>query len=135
MQRHLFVYGTLMTSAGAARTGKAMRARLQREAESLGPATTAGQLYDLGRYPGLVALPQAADLVHGEVFRLIDPAGAFRWLDAYEDVTPGDPDSEYERVLRAARLASGDDLEAWVYLYRGDLTGGRRVADGRWQPT
>jgi len=123
-----------MTSAEGAGLGRTLRARLQREAESLGAATMAGRLYDLGRYPGLVEPAQAGDRVHGEVFRLADPADAFVWLDAYEGVTPDDPAREYERAVRMARLASGGEIEAWVYLYRGDLTHARHVTDGRWRP-
>ena len=134
MEPHLFVYGTLMSSAESARLGRDMRARLQREAVSLGEATMPGRLYDLERYPGLVASPNAGDVVHGEVFRLSDPAGAFTWLDAYEDVRPNDPASEYERVVRTVRLASGDAIDAWVYVYRGDVARAWHVTDGRWRP-
>jgi gamma-glutamylcyclotransferase (GGCT)/AIG2-like uncharacterized protein YtfP len=101
---------------------------------SLGGATIAGRLYDLGHYPGLAISPGSDELVHGEVFRLSDPASAFTWLDAYEDVKPGDPASEYERVVRTAQLVSGDEIEAWVYVYRGNVARARRVAGGRWQP-
>jgi gamma-glutamylcyclotransferase (GGCT)/AIG2-like uncharacterized protein YtfP len=134
LEPHLFVYGTLMTAAAGAGLGGDMRARLQREAESLGEATMAGRLYDLGRYPGLVEAAGADELVHGEVFRLADPASVFIWLDAYEDVRPDEPASEYARVVRTARLMSGGEVEAWVYLYRGDIARARHVPDGRWRP-
>jgi len=135
LQRHLFVYGTLMTAAASAPLGKTMRARLRREAASLGAATMPGRLHDLGRYPGLVESPDPAERVHGEVFRLADPASTLAWLDAYEGARPGDPASEYERALRTARLAfGGDDVTAWVYLYRGDLARAPHLIDGRWQP-
>ena len=47
---------------------------------------------------------------------------------------PGDHDqSEYERVERPVRLASGEELTAWVYLYRKDVRGlPSRSPDGRW---
>jgi gamma-glutamylcyclotransferase (GGCT)/AIG2-like uncharacterized protein YtfP len=48
MEPHLFVYGTLMSTASGA-FGKAMRERLQREAQLVGPAAIQGRLYDLGR--------------------------------------------------------------------------------------
>jgi gamma-glutamylcyclotransferase (GGCT)/AIG2-like uncharacterized protein YtfP len=134
LEPHLFVYGTLMSAAEGVRLGQDMRARLQREAASLGEATMPGRLYDLGRYPGLVASPDAGDAVHGEVFRLSDPANAFTWLDAYENVRPNDPASEYERVVRTVRLATGDEIDAWVYVYRGDVARARHVTDGRWRP-
>jgi gamma-glutamylcyclotransferase (GGCT)/AIG2-like uncharacterized protein YtfP len=131
LEPHLFVYGTLMTAAASARIGKAIRARLHKEAVSLGSATMPGRLYDLGRYPGMVMAAAADEVVHGEVFRLDDPADALAWLDAYEGVKPNERTNEYERAVRIARLASGVDVAAWVYLYRGELV--RHLPEGRWQ--
>lgn len=132
MHKHLFVYGTLMTSAGGAKLGKAQRARLQREATSLGDATINGRLYDLKRYPALVA--SANDIAHGEVFRLANPMSSFLWLDTYEGVVPGRETNEYERVVQPVRLASGEEVSAWVYLYLAEVPLKSHIADGRWQP-
>ena len=134
MSEHLFVYGTLMSRAVGARLGKAQRARLQREATNLGAATIEGRLYDLGRYPALSPPAVAGELVHGEVFRLANPTASFKWLDIYENFAPADTDREYDRVVRSVRLATGEDIDAWVYLYRGQLVEAKRVADGRWLP-
>lgn len=133
MEQHLFVYGTLMTAAHVP-LGRSLRTRLQREAESLGAATMPGRLYDLGRYPGMVVPGLAGELVHGEVLRLSEPARALPWLDAYEGVRPDDTASEYERRVLPAILTSGEEIAAWAYLYRGDLTRARHLPDGRWQP-
>ncbi len=132
MHNHLFVYGTLMTSADGARIGKAQRARLQREGTSLGDAAINGRLYDLGRYPALVA--SASETAHGEVFRLANPLSSFVWLDKYEGVVPGRDTSEYERVVRPVRLASGEEISAWVYLHLAEVPEKAHIADGRWQP-
>jgi gamma-glutamylcyclotransferase (GGCT)/AIG2-like uncharacterized protein YtfP len=130
---HLFVYGTLM-SAATGPLGRAERQRLQRQGESLGPATMTGRLYDLGRYPGLVAGDDAGHIVHGEVYALRDPAASLRWLDAYEGTAPGDHDtSEYRRSTRQVRLADGAELTAWVYLYARDPANARLLSDGRWR--
>jgi gamma-glutamylcyclotransferase (GGCT)/AIG2-like uncharacterized protein YtfP len=129
---HLFVYGTLM-SAATGPLGRAERRRLQRQGESLGPATTTGRLYDLGRYPGLVASEDADHIVHGEVYALHDPAASLRWLDAYEGIVPGDRNSnDYRRSTRQVRLADGAELTAWVYLYARDPAQARLLSDGRW---
>jgi gamma-glutamylcyclotransferase (GGCT)/AIG2-like uncharacterized protein YtfP len=124
----LFVYGTLMAAAG-----HRMGARLARESRLLGPATIQGRLYDLGRYPGLVPSEDAGDAVHGEVVVLADPAASLRWLDAYEGIAPGrEEQSEYERVERPVRLATGAAVIAWAYVYRSAVSAGRRVPGGRW---
>lgn len=128
MNPHLFVYGTLMSHTGTEKSRALMA-----EADSLGAATIPGVLYRISWYPGLVEA--AGSTVHGEVFRLRDPARSLVWLDAYEGIVPGDAAgnrNEYERVERAVRLGSGTELAAWVYLYRADVTGCAPVADGRW---
>lgn len=130
--RHLFVYGTLM-SAAIGKLGRAQRERLRREGEALGPATTAGGLYDLGRYPALAAGDDPADVVHGEVYALRDPVKSLRWLDAYEGIVPGDHASnEYQRLTRPVRLADGTEITAWVYLYTRDPSRHQPLPGGRW---
>jgi gamma-glutamylcyclotransferase (GGCT)/AIG2-like uncharacterized protein YtfP len=132
MHKYLFVYGTLMTAAEGARIGKVQRARLQRDGTSLGDATINGRLYDLKRYPALVA--SANEIVHGEVFRLANPSSSFVWLDKYEDVVLGRASNEYERVVRPVWLASGEEISAWVYLYLAEVPNKAHIAGGRWQP-
>jgi len=131
--RHLFIYGTLMSSATGA-LGKAQRERLTRESRSLGAATMTGaRLYDLGRYPGLVESGAASDIVHGEVVLLANPARTFLWLDTYEEVVPSDPTaSEYARMERTVRLQRGGELKAWVYVFLKDVARRRAIAGGRW---
>jgi gamma-glutamylcyclotransferase (GGCT)/AIG2-like uncharacterized protein YtfP len=132
MESHLFVYGTLMSTATGA-LGIGMRERLQREALLLGPAATQGRLYDLGRYPALVDSDNPADLVHGEVFELQEPSKSFAWLDKYEGIVPGQHGhNEYQRVERPVRLARGEEITAWVYLYRKSVVRAPRIAAGRW---
>jgi gamma-glutamylcyclotransferase (GGCT)/AIG2-like uncharacterized protein YtfP len=132
MRPYLFVYGTLMSTARSA-LGRVMRKRLQREARLLGPASTQGRLYDLGRYPALVDSEDPADLVHGEVFTLREPSKSFAWLDRYEGIVPGNHGhNEYQRVERPVRLADGQEISAWVYLYRKSVGGAPHIAAGRW---
>lgn len=129
---YLFVYGTLMTRAGG-RLGADMRARLHLEGTSLGAATTVGRLVDLGDYPGLVAGAGLRDAVHGELFMLDRPDDVLAWLDAYEGVSGVlNPDDEYARVRAPVRRASGEEVTAWVYCYRGDTSRARTIASGRW---
>jgi gamma-glutamylcyclotransferase (GGCT)/AIG2-like uncharacterized protein YtfP len=117
---YLFVYGTLMSRARGA-LGASQRARLGRDGTSLGAATIAG------------APPAGNDVVHGELFRLDRPDGIISWLDSYEGI-PAEPtpNDEYARVLVSARLASGEDVAAWVYRYRGKTSGFPAIASGRW---
>ena len=128
MNPHLFVYGTLLSAAGHPNG-----ARLRHEARLIGEASMPGRLYRIGHYPGLVEGRDPHARVYGEAYALSDPANALKWLDAYEGITLGKEDqSEYERVERPVRLASGEPVTAWVYLYRKDVAPFRLIADGRW---
>ncbi len=125
---HLFVYGSLMS-----RSGHAMGERLRREARLICEATIGGQLYRISWYPGLVESHDAGEQVHGEVYALQAPARALAWLDAYEGLTPGNADAgDYARVERPVRLATGEEISAWVYLYRKDASKLSRIPQGRW---
>jgi gamma-glutamylcyclotransferase (GGCT)/AIG2-like uncharacterized protein YtfP len=128
MNPNLFVYGSLMSGAG-----HPMGERLRRQARLLGKATLQGRLYKISWYPGAVDGAEAAQLVHGELYALAEPSRALAWLDRYEGIAPGQTRSaEYERVERPVRLAGGEEISAWVYLYRGDVAGLSAVPDGRW---
>ena len=128
MNPHLFVYGSLISSAG-----HAMGERLRREARLVGEATIQGRLHRISWYPGAVASRDPGERVHGEVYALAQPSRALAWLDRYEGIAPGETRSAtYERVQRPVRLASGEEIAAWVYLYLAAVAGLPVVPDGRW---
>ena len=130
--RYLFVYGTLMSGAKSA-LGSEERDRLQRESDSLGPASIAhARLYDLGSYPGAAAIGSVDDLVHGEAVLLSDPDATLAWIDAYEGVVPGNEDQEYNRVVLQTRLAGGETFDAWVYLLARVPQRAGFIESGRW---
>jgi gamma-glutamylcyclotransferase (GGCT)/AIG2-like uncharacterized protein YtfP len=130
MNPNLFVYGTLLSTAGHP-NGE----RLQREARLLGAASLEGQLFDLGRYPGLVEDAASVGRVHGEVYALTAPATSLAWLDAYEGIVPGDQaQNAYARVERLARLDSGEDIPVWVYVYLKPVAAAHLIRGGRWGP-
>jgi gamma-glutamylcyclotransferase (GGCT)/AIG2-like uncharacterized protein YtfP len=128
MNPYLFVYGTLLSTAGHPKG-----ARLQREARLIGAASIPGQLYRIKHYPGLVEATDPDELVHGEVYALNNPATALAWLDAYEGIRTEALDrNEYQRIERPVRLASGEQLTVWIYLYRKDVAPHRLIPGGRW---
>ena len=127
MNANLFVYGTLMSTAG-----HRMGAKLAREAKLIGPASMQGLLYRIACYPGMTDTANAQARVHGEVYALADPVASLAWLDAYEGLTGNSPNAEYRRVERVARLAATGEVTAWVYLYQGDPAKVRLIANGRW---
>lgn len=134
---YLFVYGSLRpgfrqihTIPGAA----AIRRTLRLRAKYLGPATVAGQLLDLGRYPGWQpGTTISSDRVAGDLYQLRDQT-LINHVDAYEGCAPGDPlPHEYRRVQTTAILTCtgymtditlGREFTTWIYEY---LSSARRV--------
>jgi gamma-glutamylcyclotransferase (GGCT)/AIG2-like uncharacterized protein YtfP len=132
--QRLFVYGTLLSTA-AGDYGKGARLRLISEAfPRRFPATTAGRLYELGQYPGLVASSAAPDIVHGQLLLLSDPAATLPWLDEYEMISSAPhAGNEYVRQLRDVSIIGGQTVSAWSYLYLKSVVGLPRIPSGRWQ--
>jgi len=114
-------YGTLMRSFG------------RQEALGVADALTyvsdcrfAGELYDLGRFPGAVPGPGT---VYGELFRLEDPAAQAQ-LDRYEAYDP-DRTAASLFVRRRVSLAKPEET-AWIYWYNDDPEDAPRVPSGDW---
>ena len=132
MNSHLFVYGSLMTALA-----HPMGARLRAEATLVGPATIAGRLYRVSWYPGLRPAVTPTDIVHGELYRLSDPAMTLVWLDEYEGITRGAisvtlPD-EYQRAEAPITCSDGTGLTAWVYVHQRPIDAAALIPDGRWR--
>ncbi len=126
--RHVFVYGTLRAgevndiSRAAERHGIAAP-------QLLGAAALAGRLYDLGRYPGMIATDDGPDLVWGDVYAIDERLVPV--LDEIEQVYPGDDG------LFAAREASvqlgGRHYPCLFYpVAERAVAGTPRIASGDW---
>jgi gamma-glutamylcyclotransferase (GGCT)/AIG2-like uncharacterized protein YtfP len=125
----LFVYGTLMRGFD-----HPMARLLEQNAEFLGEAQCAGQLYLVRHYPGLVDSDDPTDHVFGQLFRLPRPRELLAKLDDYEGCGEGAaPPHEFIREVRPVTNADGTEREAFVYLYNWSLTGLPRIADGRFE--
>jgi len=107
----LFVYGTLRSEFE-----NEYACLLRSQGEFVGRATVRGAIYRVEFYPAY--RPEPAGEVHGEVYRLRDPAATFAVLDEYE----GD---DFERVRVETTLG-----EAWIYRYRHELPAAARLASG-----
>jgi len=127
MNPNLFVYGTLMSTAG-----HPMGAKLARESRLIGPASIRGRLYRVAWYPAAVDSPNAEERVYGELYALANPVASLTWLDRYEGLSGGLQASEYVRVERIARPLGTAEIAAWVYLYQAVPDSLKRIADGRW---
>ena len=122
MPQYLFAYGTLQPGWAPA----AVRPDVDR-LTLIGPATTAGTLYDLGDYPGAVF--GTGGTIHGRVYELPDDPAVLLRFDRYEGV----PDL-YIRLDVRVKLADGRVLTCWAYHYNQDLTGHRPIPSGVYVP-
>ena len=123
----LFVYGTLMRGFD-----HPMAKLLAANADFLGTAQCRGRLYLVKHYPGLVTSDVAADIVHGELFRLREREAMLREFDMYEACGEGFPQpTEYIRQMLPVTLADGRVSEAWTYIYNWPVKELPRIASGR----
>jgi gamma-glutamylcyclotransferase (GGCT)/AIG2-like uncharacterized protein YtfP len=88
--------------------------------ELLGRGQVRGRLVDLGSYPG--AVPDAVGAVHGEVYRVVDPA-LWAALDSAEG-------PQYHRRGVTVRSEDGRELAACIYWYVGPLDRGVPIPGG-----
>jgi gamma-glutamylcyclotransferase (GGCT)/AIG2-like uncharacterized protein YtfP len=134
--RLLFTYGTLMLTTGIA----AVDAATRDAGESLGRGYIFGRLFDLGEYPGAVAMAEAgihaafedAPKVWGRLIRLKDPAAFYRVIDAYEGFDPAKAaESEFVRVETTAYLpGTGKRFLSQAYFYNLPIEGKSAIASG-----
>ena len=115
----LFVYGTLRKGCDNE------HARLlAANSEFLGKASIAGCLHGFDWHPGAYPPSEPGDRIHGDAFRMHDPAALLATLDAYEG-------EDFHRIVTDTLIDSGETVRAWVYLYHGPKVG-LRIASGDW---
>jgi gamma-glutamylcyclotransferase (GGCT)/AIG2-like uncharacterized protein YtfP len=123
----LFVYGTLMRGFD-----HPMARLLSANAAFIGEASCRSRLYLVKHYPGLLLSDDAADIVHGELFRLREPEAMLREFDMYEACGEGFAEpTEYVRQMLSVTLADGSDCKAWTYVYNWPVDGLPQIASGR----
>jgi len=116
-------YGSLMSGFETMRS-LGLEAMLRHE----GPCICAGDLYDLGDYPGLRS---GAGRVAGELYEVLD-IKVFERLDEFEGFDAERPrESLYLREY--ARLLEPTDSEAWIYIYNHIPARDCRIPSGNWR--
>ena len=117
----LFVYGTLK------RRAPRRQHPLLRDARYVANASVRGELYDLGKYPGLIRASRNQQRVAGELYELPEEAAVamIRALDRYEG-------REYVRRRVFVTLANGKRRAAWTYLLRHRPKWAVRLLSGRY---
>jgi gamma-glutamylcyclotransferase (GGCT)/AIG2-like uncharacterized protein YtfP len=123
----LFVYGTLMRGYS-----HPMARLLSANADFLGEVSCRGRLYMVKHYPGLVLSDDAAEIVHGELYRLRAPEDLLREFDMYEACGEGFPEpTQYLRRMLSLTLADGSTTDAWTYIYNWPVDRLTLIESGR----
>lgn len=131
--RHVFTYGTLMSSAGGA-MGEAERALLRAFAKRIGVTVIGGRMFDAGACPAVVLEAGADDVVTGEVWQVpSERADVLEALDRYEGCAPESPlPHPYARRAIVVGLPSGEHVAAWIYVWALPTDGLAPIASGKW---
>ncbi len=93
-----------------------------------GPCVVAGELFDLGEYPGL---RHGDGRVIAELYAILD-IEVLEALDEFEGFRPADPRrSLYLRERCDLRAPEG--RQAWLYLYNAVPDASARIVEGDWR--
>lgn len=113
---NVFVYGTL-------RKGQ-IRHEVLKGSLFIGYGLLKGyDMYSLGNFPAIV---KGNGIVYGEVYSINEET--LKILDYIEGV-----DYElYKRELQTIELESGEVIEAFVYVFSGNLSGATYIREGDW---
>ncbi len=122
----LFVYGTLRRGFRLHQHLVRLGARFESEAK------VAGELFDLGSYPGARPSTAGETWILGETFHLRDVAADLKVLDEVEGFIPGSPErSQFIRARAKASLRKGTIETVWIYwLARKDSSNLQRIPSG-----
>ncbi len=124
----VFCYGTLMH--GESRHNLLDPAGNIR---SVRPGRAAGELYDLGNFPGMRQPREPDRRVLGELLQMRDVGWALRRLDLTENFEGfGVKGSMYRRALIRVETEGGQPERAWTYLLNRK-PGGPCIESGNWR--
>ena len=122
----LFVYGTLRRGF-----------RLHHHLAELGASfeaegNVAGELFDLGEYPGARPSTGKGKRVYGELFHLQNPQRDLRILDEVEEFIPEQPErSQFIREIVEVIGPAKARQKAWIYwLSAHPMAGCQRIPSG-----
>lgn len=111
---YLFVYGTLRSDSYS----DSYRQFIAPHFELVSRATTAGRLYAIVDYPGLLPAEEAMDIVVGEVYAFTGGEEKLLAIDEYEGCAPHSPRPHlYTRTRTKVYLKGDHTLDAWTYFY------------------
>ena len=123
----IFVYGTLLQGIQSN-----VAQYFHTNASFLSEGLMAGELYDLGIYPGAVYQKDNSEKVYGHIFQLKNPTTVLQVLDQYEGCPPERPQpTEYVRQL-VPIFSKNKEKECWVYVYNFPTDKKEKIESGNY---
>jgi gamma-glutamylcyclotransferase (GGCT)/AIG2-like uncharacterized protein YtfP len=117
----VFVYGTL-------KKGGSNHFRME-GSKFIGEGRISGRMYRIDWYPALVCGGEGS--VKGELYLVNEQDLAA--LDAFEGIAPNsDQPREYQRVKTNVTLASGEQMDAWVWEWIGGVGSAQLLEGDDW---
>lgn len=122
---YIFVYGSLRRDFSSPARGV-----LDHHAEYVGEATFRGKMFEIDWYPGVVPSKNENDVVHGEVYKMIDSEKVLSKLDRYEGCSPQDP-KPHAFVRKQKQVTLNEEkITVWLYLYDLSVDGLVQITSG-----
>ena len=99
------------------------------------PARVSGRLFVSGDDPAMVASEKGDDYVAGELHYFTDTEKVLKITDRIEKCNSKNPEKgRHVRVMvQAYPEGSKIPVQAWAYIFNGDIKGLRRIASGNWR--
>ncbi len=123
---YLFAYGTLKRDFD-----NPFSKQLRDASAYISEGTFTGCLYLVSWFPAAVYLPGSPQQVHGEIYRMEEPASLLPVLDEYEDVHADPELSLYVRRVIPVLASDKRIFNCWTYLYNRSAEGLRQLYSGR----
>lgn len=128
MNRHLFVYGTLMKKYTGYKPFN-----LEKYGKYICEGFIHGRLYEIDHYPGMILTNDPNEKVYGEFFLLNDFKASIHELDEYEDFFPDDlENSLYVRQIEDINVKGREFKKAWVFIFNKDVDEKKRIISGNY---
>jgi gamma-glutamylcyclotransferase (GGCT)/AIG2-like uncharacterized protein YtfP len=126
MNNLLFVYGTLLNGENESAVYLKTNSRFYSEGK------IPGKLYNIGKYPGAVLLPDCKDYIYGRVLQLDHPENAFAIIDDYEGYRADQSiPNEFIRLISLVETSSAQ-INCWIYVYNLSISGLKLIKSGRY---
>lgn len=125
-EQFIFVYGTLRKEFN-----HPIHTCISGSIDYMDKAYFRGILYEVGKFPGAVAVSDTERRITGELYRIKKPTKLFAVLDIYEGYHSGFPTkSLFIRVKKKVKLITGKSIQAWIYLYNRPVKKLKEIESG-----